>query len=168
MRMSGTLKVRSVHALRESRTATDMRALRVRYVAVPNFEVAAAPKGERPKYPEQQDYSEILGCECVYQSCDSLQMVCGFGERWGTRQMNDFHSELLRNGRKIAAKIEERTGVPIFCYLHGYRCISHAKSLRETCPACGKPWVHVPKSEPCFDLWYDECRLVKNRTFNPR
>lgn len=126
------------------------------------------PRNERPKYPEERDYYAILGWERRYQNCDSLQMACGLGERWATRQMSDFHSELTREGREIAAKIEERTGVPTFYYLYDYRHVSHVQNLREACPACGKTWTHVPEAERCFDLWCDACRLVKNLTFNPR
>lgn len=138
---------------------------------VPLYRIPKPPipaGSNRPKYPEGQAYERLNGWEREYHACDNLQMECGFGERWGTRQMSDFHSRLTRKGRELAAQIEERTGVPTYYYLYDYRNVTLTRNRSEPCPGCGKPWVSQAPNENCFDLWCDACRLTKNLTFNPR
>lgn len=56
---------------------------------IPLYCLPRSPMGE---------HSGLLLWRSNYQACDTLQMNCSVGERYGTRQMSDLTSELSRSG----------------------------------------------------------------------
>lgn len=121
--------------------------------------------------PEESGYQEYLSLVCWrrdYQACDTLQMHCGFGERWSVRQMSEPNSGLSREGRELAQFVERQTGVPTYYYLYNYRNITLEQDRNRPCPGCGAPWTLQTKYERCFNYRCDACRLVSNQTFNPK
>ncbi|MCL2742344.1 MAG: Zn-ribbon-containing protein [Planctomycetaceae bacterium] len=123
-----------------------------------------------PKLPEpgEQEYFSIGSWECAYQSCDHLQMLCGFGERWGTRQMQNHDSGLSKDGREVCRNIEKMVGVPVYYYLYNYRCITREQDKQRKCPECGGDWLLEEPWHSVFDFRCEPCRLVSSITCNFR
>ena len=122
-----------------------------------------------PKLPEpgKQKYFTIGCWEACYRACDELQMDCGFGERWGTRQMREHDSGLSKDGREVCRNIENMVGVPVYYYLYNNRRLTKEQDKQRKCPECGNDWL---LDEPwcCFDFCCEPCRLVSNITYNSR
>jgi len=99
------------------------------------------PEPDDPECPSNQEYYSIGRWEKCYQSCDYLQIFCGFGERWGTRQMQVHDSGLSKDGREVCREIEKMVGVPVYYYLHNYRCLTEEQDKQRKCPECGNDWL---------------------------
>jgi predicted nucleic acid-binding Zn ribbon protein len=121
----------------------------------------------KPPEPGEQEYNYISCWEHVYQACDRLQMQCGFGERWGTQQMQNHDSGLSKQGRDVCRDIEKMLRVPVYYYLYNYRAISTEKDKQRKCPECGSDWL-LEKPWRIFDFCCDKCRLVSSITSNSR
>ena len=121
----------------------------------------------KPPEPGEQEYYSIGCWNAAYRACDHLQMLCGFGERWGTRQMQDHDSGLSKDGRKVCRNIEKMVGVPVYYYLYNYRRLTEEQDKQRKCPECGNDWL---LDEPWhhFNFRCGPCRLVSNLTYNSR
>ena len=64
----------------------------------------------RLPHPKMGEHSGLLSWKSNYQACDSLQMNCTVGERFGTRQLSDPMSSLSRSGVAVCKDIMELTG----------------------------------------------------------
>ena len=111
------------------------------------------------------DYYGIFSWEDNYQSCDTLQMGCVVGERWATNQMQDFESQLSKQGREICKKIEELTSTPTYYFLFNYRKFKGNQRSR-TCPGCGCKWDLNPPLHDFFDFKCDQCKIVSTISQN--
>lgn len=94
-----------------------------------------------------------------YKACDTLQMHCTTGERFGENQLFRHDSSLSRNGRELAHSLERMVEVPVFYYLHKTRGRSLKAELRRRCPSCGSDW-RLEQRLHDFDFRCDECRLL--------
>ena len=123
-----------------------------------------------PKPPEsyRQDHYSIARWDIAYQACDRLQMQCGFGERWGMKQMQDYDSGLSKEGREACREIEIAAGVPVYYYLFNYRNITEERDKQRPCPECGGNWLLSEPWLQWFDFRCDQCRLVSSITCNAR
>jgi predicted nucleic acid-binding Zn ribbon protein len=122
----------------------------------------------KPPEPGEQEYQSIRYWEHAYQACDQLQMLCGFGERWGTRQMQDHDSGLSKLGRDVCVNLEEMLGVPVYYYLYNNRALTMAQDKERKCPECGGDWLLEESWHRLFAFRCDKCRLVSNITWNSR
>ncbi len=59
-------------------------------------------------------HDKIMGWQSDYQACDTLQMGCATGERFGLREMSHHESSLSKRGRELCRRIEAGTGVPTY------------------------------------------------------
>lgn len=123
------------------------------------------PLYEIPK-TDSDEYTSILSWESVYQACDTLQMNCTVGERFGLREMSNFESQLTQQGLNICKNIESLTHKPVFYYLYNYRKINLAKDKQRLCPSCGNPWLLTERLHDLFDFKCDNCRLLSSLTCN--
>lgn len=115
-----------------------------------------------PTYPVPDDgeYYSIKVWEADYQACDTLQMNCRTGERFGIREMSEAYSSLSRRGRGLCADIEKGTGKPVYYYL--FRYVSRTTREKEEarrCPVCGGAWL-LEEPWHIFDFKCETCRLV--------
>ncbi len=112
------------------------------------------------------DYHDIIRWQGDYQSCDSLQMGCATGERFGTREMSLYDSSLSKRGRAICQQIESATATPAYYYLdreNGKK--SETEKLRR-CPSCNNEWLLSDPLHRIFDFRCDPCRLLSNIGWN--
>ncbi len=106
-------------------------------------------------------YLVLLQWAADYRACDTLQMNCTTGERFGELQMLRHDSSLSRHGRDLAATLERQTGSPVYYYLHKMRSRGHKAEQLRRCPACGADWrLDEPLHD--FDLRCDPCRLLSS------
>lgn len=121
-----------------------------------------------PTYDETE-YYDLLQWQADYQACDTLQMHCETGERFGTREISDLNSSLSKRGRKLCQKIEQSSQTPTYYYLYrsnNGRSLARERSRR--CPGCGKAWLLNEPLHKLFDFRCDTCRLLSNISWNLR
>jgi predicted nucleic acid-binding Zn ribbon protein len=124
--------------------------------------------GPVPRYeitdtqPPKSLFDQIRGWESDYQACDSLQMGCSTGEKFGLREISNYDSSLSKRGREICDIITATEGIPTYYYLHRYRGRSKASERRRKCPSCGGEWLLGEQLHELFDFKCDRCRLLSN------
>ena len=120
-----------------------------------------------PKKPDD-DYNGILCWQSDYKACDTLQIHCSTGEKFGLREMSNFDSSLSKRGRKICNDIEKRTGKPTYYYLHRYNGISEKTECQRKCPSCKSDWLLKEPLHKIFDFRCNKCRLLSNMAVSLR
>ena len=117
---------------------------------------------------ESGDFSGLLHWEANYKACDTLQMLCTVGEKFGEREMSNLKSHLSRSGMESCAGIEKRTGKPTYYYLYRGSGRSVQTERQKKCPNCGGEWLLSETLFGRFDFRCDRCRLLSNVAFNLR
>jgi predicted nucleic acid-binding Zn ribbon protein len=119
--------------------------------------------GPVPLYrlPHVHDHEHLVLLQWAadYRACDTLQMHCSTGERFGEAQLFRHDSALSRNGRELASKLEAASGMPVYYYLHKTRGRGHGAEMRRLCPSCGSAW-RLERPLHHFDFRCDRCRLL--------
>lgn len=128
------------------------------------------PDEQRHEIISKQEYYYIRSWETDYQDCDSLQMSCGFAEKWGQRQMADVNSGLSVQGRELTTDLSERLSAPVYYYLYNYKKATIQAESARTCPLCHRPWF-IAENDPnqpvdrLYRFKCDFCRIVSNISF---
>jgi predicted nucleic acid-binding Zn ribbon protein len=94
-----------------------------------------------------------------YRACDTLQMHCTTGERFGEEQLWRHDSSLSLNGRDLCRRIEHATGTPVYYFLHKTRSRGRQAELNRVCPSCGAQW-RLERPLHNFDFQCPSCRLL--------
>ncbi|HEY3493654.1 MAG TPA: DUF2310 family Zn-ribbon-containing protein [Polyangiaceae bacterium] len=115
----------------------------------------------RLPHVHDQEHSVLLQWAADYRACDTLQMHCTTGERFGERQLGEHDSSLARNGRALCAELEFASGTAVYYYLHKMRSRGRASELERRCPACDAPWL-LERPLHGFDFRCEPCRLVSS------
>jgi len=115
-----------------------------------------------------EEHSALLAWQSNYQACDSLQINCTVGERFGERQMSDLASSLTVSGLTICKELEEQTGRPVYYYLFRSTSRSRTAEARRRCPNCGGEWRLNAPLHGKFDFKCDRCHLLSNIAWNIR
>ncbi|MCP4440279.1 MAG: hypothetical protein GY810_15145 [Aureispira sp.] len=120
--------------------------------------------GEVPLYRlgNTEDYSSLLSWESNYVACDTLQMNCTVGERFGLGQMSKVDSALSISGRAEARLLTQLIQKPVYYYLYNYRKISEKQDKARKCPSCHKDWYLDKQLHHLFDFKCDDCNLLSN------
>jgi predicted nucleic acid-binding Zn ribbon protein len=114
------------------------------------------------------DYHDIVSWNSCYQACDTLQMGCTGGERFGMKELSRHDSHLARSGRAICGRIEAATKVPIYYYLYRYGGRTLERERARPCPSCGGRWLLPEPWHRLFDFRCKPCRLISNIAWNVR
>jgi predicted nucleic acid-binding Zn ribbon protein len=123
---------------------------------------AHIPLYHLPKTSCSDGYSNVLAWMRDYQACDTLQMNCTTGERFGIRQMSDPHSSLSKQGRKICDRLTALTTKPTYYNLYRYKSRSMLTTERQRkCPSCNGEWL-LDEQWHRYDFKCEVCRLVSN------
>jgi predicted nucleic acid-binding Zn ribbon protein len=123
---------------------------------------AHIPLYHLPKTYDRDEYYDIVMWERDYRACDTLQMHCITGERFGIGQMSDPHSSLAKQGREICHRLTELTGKPTYYFLYRYKQRTNIiKEKQRRCPSCDGEWL-VENQWHHFDFRCDRCRLVSS------
>lgn len=108
------------------------------------------------------EYCDVLSWVSNYRACDTLQMGCTVGERFGEQQMLRLESALSREGLEICRAWEGMTGRKIYYYLHKSRGRTLGTEQRRRCPSCGGEWLLEEPWHRVFEFRCDVCALVSN------
>lgn len=107
-----------------------------------------------------REHVDVLGWQDDYRACDTLQMHCGVGERFGERQMRDVGSALTRFGRELCASLELRLGAPVYYVLYDPRLRLRGASPKRPCPICGGAWLLAEPLHGFIRSRCEPCRLL--------
>lgn len=113
----------------------------------------------RLPYVHDEEHLDLLHWAADYRACDTLQMHCTTGERFGEHQLVGHDTSLSRNGRTLCAELERVTGTPVYYFLHKTRSRSRKHELTRHCPSCNSDWS-LKKRLHGFDYRCDTCRLL--------
>jgi predicted nucleic acid-binding Zn ribbon protein len=119
-------------------------------------------------YAADPSYFDVRCWQREWKCCDELQMQCGGGERFGTRQIADVRSPLAAAGRDLCRRIEKLSGVPSYYYLYRGDGRSAAAERRRPCPGCGRKWLLSEPLHGVIDFKCNRCRLVSNLAWGLR
>ena len=108
---------------------------------------------------EDHEHLQVLQWAADYRACDTLQMHCTTGERFGEEQLYGYNSSLSRHGRALGSKLEEATRLPVYYFLHKTRGRSRDAELRRLCPSCKANWKLESRLH-LFDFQCPNCRLL--------
>lgn len=111
---------------------------------------------------EKNNHQDALSWARWYNACDKLQMGCTIGERFGTRQILHFDSQLSVLGRGIAKKYEQNNKVPVFYYLMKYYGKDSRAERERKCPSCKELFRKHTPTFSRFDFECNQCRLLSN------
>lgn len=109
-----------------------------------------------------EEYNDIISWVSDYHACDTLQMNCKTGERFGYHQMSRVNSSLSMNGIDICKRISRLTGKKAFYFLYRYNSLSRKKEINRRCPLCGGEWLLDEPLHNLFDFRCDKCSLLSN------
>ena len=105
---------------------------------------------------------DILGWVNAYKAIKILDLNCGTGEKWAIQQQCKHDSGLSIQGKKVAAKITEVSGVKTYYFLANYSKRSKIKDISCPCPSCGGDW-HLDKEKfGYFRHQCDKCLLMSS------
>ncbi|MCD4727215.1 MAG: Zn-ribbon-containing protein [Pirellulales bacterium] len=121
-----------------------------------------------PTHELSPTFFDILCWQREWKCCDELQMACGAGERFATKQISDPNSPLATTGRDLCRRIEKLSGVPAYYYLYRGNGRSIAAEQRRLCPSCGKKWLLSDSLHDILDFKCNRCRLVSNIAWSVR
>jgi predicted nucleic acid-binding Zn ribbon protein len=111
-------------------------------------------------------HDALMSWKSDYQACDTLQMHCSTGERFGLREMGQFDSSLSKRGRELCSVISQAMQVPTYYYLHRYYGKSVNQERARKCPSCGGEWLLAKRLHGKFDFKCDNCKLLSNVGFS--
>lgn len=121
----------------------------------------ATPLYRLPR-PELGEFFHIYIWQQDYKSCDSLQMHCQTGERFGLREMLEIESSLSKKGLELCAEIKQMTYKPCYYFLYKYRGKSLKNERERKCPKCNNEWILEEQLHKLFDFKCDNCYLLGN------
>lgn len=113
-------------------------------------------------------YSDILAWESDYKACDTLQMNCSTGERFGILQLSTHQSSLTKRGREICNRISVASDIPTYYYLLKSSGRSMKAEQKRKCPACNGDWLLQEPMYGLFDFRCSRCRLLSNIAWSVR
>jgi len=111
----------------------------------------------------EDEYFDLICWQSDYKSCDSLQMGCQTGDRFGTKEISNVNSSLTKRGFKICKQLSENVKKPFYYYLYK----NHGRSIKSEnlrdCPICGnKHWKLENSLHGLFDFKCENCNLLSN------
>jgi predicted nucleic acid-binding Zn ribbon protein len=119
-------------------------------------------------YTYDDEYYDIIIWTSDYQACDSLQMNCSTGERFGTQQISRHDSSLSKRGIEICSKISKVTGIKTYYYLYRNTSLGRNAELNRKCPSCGGEWLIDNPLHDKFDFCCNKCSLLSNISWSVR
>lgn len=114
------------------------------------------------------DYQDLLSWQSTYQAMDRLFVGSSAGEHYSHRQLSDVASPLSKEGREVAARLEDKVRRPVYYYLMKHFGTSNAQERGRKCPSCKKPWALQAPMHRIFDFRCEGCRLLSNVAFEVR
>ena len=128
----------------------------------------SVPLYQIPPTYDDSEYDNIKSWETDYQACDTLQMACKTGERFGLREMTSPSSSLTKRGRELCEQITQRTNIPTYYYMFHYYGRNLTKERERRCPICNGAWLLTETLFERFDFRCDNCRILSSLALQGR
>ncbi len=120
------------------------------------------------KIPQIQDFGfwPLTSWQSAYMGCVLIDLNSGAGEKWAIKQQCDYNSGLSKQGRAVAAKIMEMTGVKTYYFIANYSKRSKKKDINRPCPSCGGNWYLEKEIHQYVKHKCDKCLLMSAHSNN--
>ncbi|MDP5150245.1 DUF2310 family Zn-ribbon-containing protein [Rheinheimera baltica] len=113
--------------------------------------------------PHGLDHEALIRWQLQFQALDEIQMQETRVLRKGAeRSLQLLHSQLNRQGRKLASQLERDNNTRVYYALYSGSSTNCAHEPGKTCPGCGNNWRLPQPLHDLFDFKCDNCRLVSN------
>ena len=114
------------------------------------------------KLPEQVRF-DLIKWQETHGACDQIQMnELSQAETAVVEQISDPKSQLMTQGKSIAEKIQQQTGIPVYRYVYRVGGESLEQEQNRQCPSCGGDWKLKSPMFELFDFKCDNCQLLSN------
>lgn len=111
----------------------------------------------------EQDHEQLIRWQLQYQALDEIQMQhTRVLHKTAERSLQQLHSTLNKQGRKLAKQLELANGIPVFYALYSGTSTNCSAEADKTCPGCGEIWRLAQPMHDIFDFKCDRCRLLSN------
>jgi predicted nucleic acid-binding Zn ribbon protein len=108
-----------------------------------------------------ESYDDINYWERNYERIEGLWHSGEVNERWFQNQLQNYNSDLNKQGIECCQKIEEVTKIPTYYFLFNYREWGRKKDQNRKCPNCGGSWLIKGKTfNDIYVFKCDKCRLI--------
>ncbi|WP_348729646.1 DUF2310 family Zn-ribbon-containing protein [Rheinheimera texasensis] len=108
-------------------------------------------------------FEDLIRWQLQYQALDEVQMQQNSVLlKPAERALQNFGSQLNRQGRAFARGISQRIAKPVYYALYRGSSTDCAAEQQRRCPGCGDDWLLSDPWHQRFDFRCDRCLLVSN------
>ncbi|MBU1310593.1 MAG: Zn-ribbon-containing protein [Gammaproteobacteria bacterium] len=109
------------------------------------------------------DHEALLRWQLQYQALDEIQMQQSrVLHKTAERSMQQLHSELNRQGRRLARRLAADNNIAVYYALYSGSSSDCTADTNKSCPGCGGNWRLAEPLLQLFDFKCDSCFLVSN------
>ncbi len=109
------------------------------------------------------DHEQLIRWQLQYQALDEIQMQQKrVLYKAAERSMQQLHSELNRQGRRLARQLAADNKIPVYYALYSGSSHDCSADAQKLCPGCGSNWRLAGPLLQLFDFKCDNCFLVSN------
>lgn len=109
------------------------------------------------------DHQQLIRWQLQYQALDEIQMQQNrVLRKTAERSLQQLHSRLNRQGRRLARQLEQASGVTVYYALYSGSSADCAAESNKSCPGCGGNWRLAEPLHQRFDFQCEPCRLLGN------
>ena len=111
----------------------------------------------------KQDHEELVRWQLQFQALDEIQMQQDrVLHKTAENALQGLHSELNRQGRRLAQRIEQQQGKACYYYLYSGSSKDCQAETTKQCPGCSADWRLSESWHELFQFRCETCRLVSN------
>ncbi|MEE2001707.1 DUF2310 family Zn-ribbon-containing protein [Alkalimonas sp. MEB108] len=112
---------------------------------------------------KHSDYEDFIRWQLQYQALDEIQMQQQrVLPKSAENALQQLHSKLNRQGRRLARRVEQLSGKACYYYLYSGSSPDCQLEASKVCPGCGSDWQLSDHWHGLFQFRCDNCRLVSN------
>lgn len=109
----------------------------------------------------QLDHEDLIRWQLQYQALDEIQMQeRRVLDKTPEQSMQQLHSQLNQQGRRLAAKIAQQQKLPVYYALYSGSSKDCKLEADKTCPSCKRQWRLPQPLHQLFDFQCQHCKLV--------
>ncbi|MGI5309227.1 Zn-ribbon-containing protein [Rheinheimera sp. WS51] len=111
----------------------------------------------------ESDFEQLIRWQLQYQALDEIQMQqTRVLNKTAERSLQQLNSQLNRQGRALAKKLELSMQMPVYYALYSGTSTDCASEQNKRCPSCHCEWKLAEPLAELFDFQCQNCRLVSN------
>jgi predicted nucleic acid-binding Zn ribbon protein len=109
------------------------------------------------------DHEALIRWQLQFQALDEIQLQqTRVLQKTAENSLQQFHSKLNRQGRKLAAQLARQNQRPIWYALYSGSSKDCQAEADKCCPGCGGNWRLATPQAGVFDFRCDNCLLLSN------